>query len=756
MDIINRQSITKRILIPVILSLAAITGLAVVGAYWQKSQGFSQKANEQVAHINHLLETAIENDSQLMNALLDSIERNREIQQAWLDQDKDALLQTTKHLFQQIRSQYQITHFYFIGLDKVCFFRAHNPTHSGDLITRFTMQQASDTGTPTQGIELGTYGTFTLRVIRPWYIDGQLVGYIELGEESSNILDKLNHSNSTQLLVTIDKRFLDQKKWEAGQKILGHKDKWERFSDFTISQGYSHEEGNDNKAEITPDFERRLNTLQNASIDAHAEYLQYQLHAIPLLDTAKHRVGNIFTIHDNSENQEVLNTYVTIMVSIAVFITAIVSVFFFRYTTRIESGLNQSREMTEKAADEKIEALASANEFKTSFLANMSHEIRTPLNGISGMLQLLQITEPLTEEQKNFIEIAMSSEDLLMTLLNDLLDISKAEAGKLRLENINFDIIKLSNDVIAIFQPLAKQKGISLKNIISPEAPRFINSDPTRTRQILNNLISNAIKFTEQGEVKLEIKSIMPNENFHTLLFEVTDTGIGIDPDKKDLIFDSFTQADDSTTRQYGGTGLGLTITKHLINMMGGEIYVKSAPEEGTTFSFTIPMQETEQVYTERLGYMQNKDIRVLHVSHNIYHCQSISSILSEAGISNCFESVDNCVDKLLSAIGEDDPFHIVILDTMSLSKKEIKLAETIKENEALKDTHLILLVKTGIRGDASEARKSGFQGYLTSPMDSQQILKCINAIIGLPEVRQQNILVTKHFLDDLENNDSS
>ncbi len=742
-----------------ILSLTTVTLLAVVGAYWQKTKGFSQESDMQVTHINHLLETAIEHDAQLLSALLDPIKEDKAIQQAWLDQDKDALLKASESIFQHNRSNYRVTHLYFIELDKVVFLRGHNPTHSGDVKTKFLMREASRTGQATHGIEMGKYGTLTLRVVHPWYIDGQLTGYIELGEEITHVLDKLKNINNSQLLVAIDKKFLDEKKWKTREKMPGQNIEWEQFSDFIVPHEYTQSHGDDhdhdhnNKVKITAGLEQILSTLQGSKFHAHTDYLQYQIHAIPILDIEKRRVGNIFTIHDNSENQRILHTYITILIFIAVLITTILSAFFFRYTKKIESDIDQSREIAEKAANEKIDALARTNEFKSAFLANMSHEIRTPLNGVSGMLQLLQDTEPLTEEQKHFLETANSSGELLMTLLNDLLDLSKAEAGKLRLENINFDIIKLSKDTTEIFLPLAQQKGVSLNTIISPDAPRFINGDPTRVRQILNNLISNAIKFTAQGEVKLEIKPLMLDEKFDTLLFEITDTGIGIDQDKKDLIFESFTQADDSTTRQHGGTGLGLTITKHLIHKMKGEINVKSTLGEGSTFSFALPMEETEQICTEGSGH---KNTRTLHISYDISHCQSISPILRDSGIAYCIESVDNCIDKLLSAIKENNPFHIVIMDTMNLSKAEITLAEAIKKNRALKDTHLILLVRKGIRGDAATARKSGFEGYLTSPSGNHQIPKCIDTIIELSGAQQKNTLVTKHFLDELKNDDSN
>jgi PAS domain S-box-containing protein len=409
--------------------------------------------------------------------------------------------------------------------------------------------------------------------------------------------------------------------------------------------------------------------------------------------------------------------------------------------------VSESKKAERALREAKLQAEESTR-LKSEFLANMSHEIRTPMNGVLGMLGLMQRGE-LNEQQQRYAGLAISSAESLLTLINDILDFSKIEAGKLDLELVDFNLISSLNEFADTYGYRAQEKGLEFILDVDCDVPIMVKGDPGRIRQILTNLVGNAIKFTDQGEVLVKVSLVGQQDKMISLCFSVKDTGIGIAQDKQQVLFDTFTQVDASTTRRYGGTGLGLAISRQLAQLMHGDIGLKSQEGEGSEFWVTaeLELSETPQAVLPKMDLAGK---HVLIVDDNATNREVLSGVLANWNVS-CEEAEGGpqalkLLEQSMASSATSPRFDLAILDMQMPDMDGAELGRLIRKNEQFGRLPLVMMTSLAMRGDAESFADIGFSAYFTKPAKSADLYDALVVVLDGGEALAASMpLVTHH-----------
>jgi len=411
-------------------------------------------------------------------------------------------------------------------------------------------------------------------------------------------------------------------------------------------------------------------------------------------------------------------------------------------------GGSASQQVRDLAAQ--LETAQATAKQKTDFLAMMSHEIRTPMNGVMGMTHLLLETG-LDDHQRQLVDVIQNSARTLITLISETLDFSRLEAGKLPLENIEFDLRVTVEQVAELMKPLALGKSLAFGCSIHHEVPSRLKGDPSRLRQVLMNFVGNAVKFTEKGEVSIAIKRLKEDDSQVKLRFSVTDTGIGMTPEQSSKIFDPYVQGDASTSRRFGGSGLGLAISHELVQLMDGVVGVKSEPLKGSTFWFDLPFEKASvAAATPRDADVQLRGVRVLVVDPSAGARQAVVEILSAWGCRA--EQAEHCEDalsRMREAAARGEPYDVALIEVEQPGMDGEQLGWTVRSDESLAKTLTMLMTSVGRRGDAARATSLGFSAYLVKPVEWSELYAALVEVMGNAGAGAASAsrLVTRHTL---------
>lgn len=572
---------------------------------------------EEFEHVIEGVERSIQNHVQYKADAMDhamlSITENPSILTAFKARDEQALLKSTEQLFKRLEKDHRISHFYFVLPDRTTLLRIHQPDRKGDTIDRPSMLEASRTGKRASGIEMGPLGTFTLRVVKPWYDKGQLVGYLELGQEMDHLLNEMRPRSGTQFVWMVNKKLVDRTVWEERHANKGTRYHWNQFADEIVA-ATTLDRIPDELAKNT-DLLISGKTGRLARINIAGTSSLYSV--VPMDQWSQAGEGHLGVLVDTSDIEQMFRTTSLKVLGCILVVIVGSALLYYRVLGRVERMVVAALDHLEESVDLRTTELSETNKTlesevaerkltemkllqarreadeasraKSEFVAGMSHELRTPLNAVLGFAQVLQVdaNNPLSEKQNQRVGYILGAGNHLLELINEVLDLAKVEAGQLDFALETVDVNEVLADCVALTVPLARTRGIRIADEVSGGPSIELYADPLRFKQALINLLSNAVKYNkDQGEIVI---SGQPVER-GAIRISISDTGIGIAEKDQHNVFQMFHRLGVQSGMAIEGTGIGLASTKALIEKMDGKIGFTSKEGVGSTFWIELPI----------------------------------------------------------------------------------------------------------------------------------------------------------------------
>ncbi|HKY38819.1 MAG TPA: ATP-binding protein [Polyangiaceae bacterium] len=758
-----------RILIPLLISLSLM--IATFCALFVRD--IRHRRAEEIARTtsfaDDIIRSELDRGTQVMASMAALLVENQELAAEFRRQDRAALLRLSQPILEQIQRENRISHFYYHASDGTNLLRVHHPEEYGDRIERFTLAEARRTGKPATGNEQGPFGTCTLRFVRPWIHAGELLGYLELGIELEDMMQRVHELIDGDVLVTLDKQLLDRDKWERNQRRHGSNLRWDEFPSVVVVSrtgqvsdtlgGYLH----------LPHSKAPQETFE---ID-HASRV-YRAIARPLIDVRRQRIGQIIILLDITEPTRRAFEAGAWVIGVGTVIGgALLSVFFVllgrvqrdvaQRTARLaEAQRTLAREQSERQRaeherdlqQERITSLEAQGRMareleiakdraeagsraKSLFLANMSHELRSPLNVILGIAQAMAREHTLPSRAQQDLGLVLKSGKHLRTLINQVLDWSKIEAGRFTLTESAFDLRKLLEELQGMFELMAREKGLTFSVTHGPELMRWVRTDPVRLRQVLVNLVGNAVKFTEHGFVELSVEMLEQapfDRKDRRFRFVVRDSGPGISSEELSGLFDAFKQGR-SGTRAKEGSGLGLAISRGFVELMGGRLELESNVGAGTTIRFEVPLQSTPPVEVAGSEMLPcqvilapgQPEYRILVVDDHRAARQLLVRLLAPIGFQ-VREAADGL--EAVEAWHAWSP-HVVCMDERMPVLDGREAARRIKATPGGRSTLIVALTASGFDDDHDDLRAAGYDAFLIKPYSEAELLRVLQQYLN-------------------------